>query len=102
VPFGYDLDENGRLIPSARVVADTTEADLARSVFERMVAGSSTVAEAKRMNQLGVFPGRRYSHAVITMKRGKWFPSRINAMLRNPVYMARTDSKPAARSSIGW
>ena len=38
------------------------------------------------MNELGVFPGRRYSNKVVRMKRSTWFPSRINAMVRNPVY----------------
>jgi DNA invertase Pin-like site-specific DNA recombinase len=96
VPFGYDLDERGRLIPSPRIVAGMTEADLARSVFQRMAAGSSTIAEARRMNDLGVFPGRRYSHAVVKMKRGKWFPSRVNAMIRNEVYMGKHRFKSAA------
>ena len=89
VPFGYDLDSRGQLEPSSRIVAGMTEADLARSVFERMAAGSSTVAEARRMTELGVFPGRRYSHAVVKMKRAKWFPSRVNAMIRNEVYMGK-------------
>jgi site-specific DNA recombinase len=89
VPFGYDLDDKGHLVASSRMVAGMTEADLARSVFERMAAGSSTVAEARRMTELGVFPGRRYSHAVVTMKRAKWFPSRVNAMIRNEVYMGK-------------
>jgi site-specific DNA recombinase len=96
VPFGYDLDSSGQLTPSSRIVAGMTEADLARSVFERMAAGSSTVAEARRMTELGVFPGRRYSHAVVKMKRGKWFPSRVNAMLRNQVYMGRHRFQSAA------
>jgi site-specific DNA recombinase len=96
VPFGYDLDGSGQLTPSPRVVAGMTEADLARSVFERMAAGSSTVAEARRMTELGVFPGRRYSHAVVKMKRGKWFPSRVNAMIRNEVYMGKHRFESAA------
>jgi site-specific DNA recombinase len=89
VPFGYDLDEGGHLIASSRVVAGMPEADLARSVFERMAAGSSTVAEARRMTELGVFAGRRYSRAVVKMKRAKWFPSRVNAMIKNEVYMGK-------------
>lgn len=96
VPFGYDLDVSGQLTPSSRIVAGMTEADLARSVFERMAAGSSTVAEARRMTELGVFPGRRYAHAVVKMKRGKWFPSRINAMIRNEVYMGKHRFESAA------
>lgn len=86
IPFGYDLDANGALAPSRRLVAGVPEAELARSVYERLAAGSSTVKEARRMNELGVFPGRRYSGKVVRMKRSIWFPSRINAMVRNPVY----------------
>lgn len=86
VPFGYDLDANGALTPSGRLVAGMPEAELARSVFEHLAAGSSTIKEARRMNELGVFPGRRYSNKVVRMKRSTWFPSRINAMVRNPVY----------------
>ena len=86
VPFGYDLDDNGALTPSGRLVAGMAEAELARSVFEHLAAGSSTIKEARRMNELGVFPGRRYSTKVVRMKRSTWFPSRINAMVRNPVY----------------
>jgi site-specific DNA recombinase len=86
IPFGYDLDANGALTPSGRQVAGMAEAELARSVFQRIAAGSSTVKEARRMNELGVFPGRRYSNKVIRMKRSTWFPSRINAMVRNPLY----------------
>ena len=86
VPFGYDLDPCGALSPSARVVAGMTEAELARSVFERLAAGSSTIKEARRLNELDVFPGRRYSHKTVTMQRKNWLPSRINAMVRNSVY----------------
>ena len=86
IPFGYDLDSNGALTPSARVVAGMAENELARSVFERLAAGSSTIKEARRLNELEVFPGRRYSHKTVTMRRKNWLPSRINAMVRNPVY----------------
>jgi site-specific DNA recombinase len=86
VPFGYDLDASGALAPSGRLVAGMAEAELARSVFEHLAAGSSTVKEARRMNELGVFPGRRYANKVVRMKRSIWFPSRINAMVRNPLY----------------
>jgi len=68
IPFGYDLDANGALTPSGRLVAGMAEAELARSVFEHLAAGSSTIKEARRMNELGVFPGRRYSNKVVRMK----------------------------------
>lgn len=86
IPFGYDLDACGALTPSVRVVAGMTEAELARSVFERLAGGSSTIKEARRLNDLDVFPGRRYSHKTVTMRRKNWLPSRINAMVRNSLY----------------
>jgi site-specific DNA recombinase len=89
IPFGYDLDEYGRLVPSERQVAGMPEAELARSVFERIAAGSSTVAEARRLDSLGVFPGRRYSRHDVIMSGGRWQPSRINAMVRNSLYIGR-------------
>jgi site-specific DNA recombinase len=89
IPFGYDQDEHGRLIPSERQVGGMPEAELARSVFERIAAGSSTVAEARRLDSLGVFPGRRYSRHDVIMSGGRWQPSRINAMVRNTLYIGR-------------
>jgi site-specific DNA recombinase len=89
IPFGYDLDELGRLIPSERQVGGMPEAKLARSVFERIAAGSSTVAEARRLDGLGVFPGRRYARHDVIMSGGRWQPSRINAMVRNTLYIGR-------------
>jgi site-specific DNA recombinase len=89
IPFGYDQDEHGRLTPSLREVGGIAEADLARSVFARIAAGSSTVAEARRLDSLGVFPGRRYSRHDVIMSGACWQPSRINAMVRNTLYIGR-------------
>jgi site-specific DNA recombinase len=89
IPFGYDQDEHGRLVPSEREVGGMPEAELARTVFERIAAGSSTVAEARRLDSLGVFPGRRYSRHDVIMSGGRWQPSRINAMVRNTLYTGR-------------
>lgn len=89
IPFGYDLDEHGHLVPSERDVGGMTEAELARSVFEGIAAGSSTVLEARRLDSLGVFPGRRYSRHDVIMSGGRWQPSRINAMVRNSLYIGR-------------
>jgi site-specific DNA recombinase len=89
IPFGYDLDNLGRPIPSEREVGGMPEAALARTVFERIAAGSSTVAEARRLDVLGVFPGRRYSRHDVIMSGGRWQPSRINAMVKNTLYVGR-------------
>ncbi|HYR93766.1 MAG TPA: recombinase family protein [Methylomirabilota bacterium] len=86
VPFGYDLDDLGYLMPSARNVAGETEADLARSVFMAIANGSSTVAEARRVQALGALPGRRYSGRIAIANSAHWTPSRVNAMIKNPLY----------------
>ena len=56
IPFGYSLDANNYLIPSDRVVEGTglTKRELASSVFRNVAAGSSTVAECRRLNALKV------------------------------------------------
>src|SRR4051794_6281807 len=62
IPFGYDLDAAGCLVPSTRAVLalGCTEADLARQIFERVAGGSTLVAEAQRLNALGVRTERHY------------------------------------------
>ena len=89
VPFGYDLDNEGRLTPSGRMIGDTTEADIARSVFARLATGSSTVIEARRLDDLGAPPVRRYSQRLVLSSSGRWLPSRINQMVRNTVYVGK-------------
>lgn len=88
IPFGYDLDQGGHLAPSERPVDGLamTEADLARSIFERIAAGSSTVAECRRLNALGVPTSRRYSGGAVVTVGTTWRPSRINAMVKNEAY----------------
>lgn len=88
VPFGYDLDGEGCLTPSERVITGVgmTEADVARSVLERIADGSSTVVEARRLNALGVPTARRYSGGKQVTVGQDWLPSRINQMVRNSVY----------------
>jgi site-specific DNA recombinase len=90
IPIGYDLDATGCLIPSERLIAGMTEADLARSIFERIGNGSTTVEECKRLNALGILPFRRYAGDIeIPSKSGDWLPSRINFMIKSTVYIGR-------------
>jgi site-specific DNA recombinase len=91
VPFGYDIDAEGCLTPSARLVdgLQETEAEIARSVFERIARGSTTVAECRRLNALAVPTRRRYASGTTVTVGENWLPSRINAMVRNPVYAGR-------------
>ena len=88
IPFGLDLNSAGCLMPSARVVDSLglTEAEVARSVLENIAEGSSTVAEARRLNALGVPTDRRYGSGATVTVGENWLPSRINQMVKNPVY----------------
>jgi site-specific DNA recombinase len=87
IPLGYDLDEKGRLIPSQRLVAGMTEADLAISIFKNIANGSTTVEECTRLDNLGIHPFSRYRGDVKVLSRHKaWWPSRINSMVRYTVY----------------
>jgi site-specific DNA recombinase len=88
IPFGYDLDVQGFLIPSARVVEglNLNEAEIAQSVIQRIADGSSTVVEARRLNSLAVPTHRRYAGGAQVTVGDTWLPSRINQMVKNPVY----------------
>src|SRR5712692_475624 len=88
IPFGYDLDEAGCLVPSTRLVASLgiTEAELVRDLFERIAAGSTLIEEARRLNALGVPTARRYGQGVTVQVSGEWQTSRLSKMVRNSVY----------------
>ena len=63
MPVGYDLGEDGRLIPSTRLVAELgmTEADMVRSLFARIANSETTLSrEQHRLHALGVSRFQRY------------------------------------------
>lgn len=117
IPLGYDLDADGCLIPSLRMVdaLGITEADFARLIFTRVAEGGTVQSECLRLNALGVPCFRRFAkgrtskpgtgteerpdaetrHATRITRgqdrtevvfRGVWEPSRIQQMLKNPLY----------------
>jgi site-specific DNA recombinase len=88
LPLGYDVDTDGRLVLSQReVYPGCTEAELALSIFQRIAAGSSTNAEVKRLNALGVKPARRFSGGKVReSKSGAWYDTKIAYLIRNTVY----------------
>ena len=88
VPFGYETDAEGCLIPSTRLVAGVgkTEADLVRELFARMAQGSTAIVEARHWNALGV-PTTRYHSNGTTRQGGKrWYPSRVALLIAADVY----------------
>ena len=63
IPFGYDLDAEKRLVPSARIAAplEMNEAELVADLFRRIADGDATLnGECKRLNSLGVQRVQRY------------------------------------------
>jgi site-specific DNA recombinase len=89
IPFGYDADEGGYLIPSTRLVdgLDLTEAEVARSVFENVADGSTTVAECRRLNAQAIPTHRRYASGAMVTVGEHWLPSRINNMIKSSTYI---------------
>jgi site-specific DNA recombinase len=94
LPFGYDLDDEKRYIPSARIVDQLgmTEAEAVREIFRRIAfEGGSLNGEATRLTSLGV--PRTYRYAVHG-KRGDqrikepaaWTPSAIYRIVHNTIY----------------
>lgn len=91
IPFGYEIGGDATLAPSRRIVETlgVTEAEVAVSIFDRIAAGSTTVAECRRLNAAKVPTWRRYGSGKIVTVGGEWRPSRINAMVKNPLYAGR-------------
>jgi site-specific DNA recombinase len=89
IPIGYDLDAEGKLTPSARIIASLgfTEADLVRDIFQRIAQGGTAIDECRRLDALGVPTGRRYADGKLTVVGTLWRPSRLTYILRNPVYI---------------
>jgi site-specific DNA recombinase len=88
VPFGYTVDRNGCLTPNQRLVdgLGMTEAEVVHDLYQRMAAGSSSVAEARRLNALGVPTTRYYSNGTMRAYGQKWHPGPIAGMITNPTY----------------
>jgi site-specific DNA recombinase len=86
VPFGYDIDAERQLVPSQRPTPLGTEAEVAAEVFRRIAAGSTAVAEARRLNAAGVPAVNRYGNGPERANPRGWSPARITHMIHNPAY----------------
>jgi site-specific DNA recombinase len=88
---GYDLDDERRLVPSARIVPQLaiSEADLIRGIFTRIANGESTLgAEAARLTALGIPRRQRYGgDRCKTIERtAGWDRGSLAAIVHNPTY----------------
>jgi site-specific DNA recombinase len=89
VPFGYDVDPAGHLVPSERFLACVrmTEAALVRRLYRRLANGSTLLELAVWLNRVGVPCVSRYTRGRVLQRAGaEWRPGRVRAMLRNTVY----------------
>jgi site-specific DNA recombinase len=88
LPLGYMVDEARHLVPSTVLVPGlgVTEAALVQELFARMAQGSSTVAEARRLNLLGIAPIRRATTGRAITAGRQWYAGRIASIIHNPVY----------------
>jgi site-specific DNA recombinase len=90
IPRGYTVDTAGCLVPSERWVEQVgmTEADLMRDLYHRVAQGGSGIAEAARLQALGV-PLTRYDSngTVHTSPTNKWHSGRILKMLQSTTYV---------------
>ena len=105
IPFGYDLDADRRLVPSARLVPEVgmTEPELVRDIFRRVADREITMnAECKRLTALGVrrvqryAPNRSKARAAVEIERTAiWGLSSLGGMLHNATYKGggRVESK---------
>lgn len=86
VAAGYDVDADGTIVPSARVLPHgQTEADMVRDLFARIAAGSTLITEARRLEALGVPSVHRWPNRPDTVYR-RWWPTRIHKIIKNPMY----------------
>lgn len=86
LPAGYDLNGDGHLTPSERLLPDgTTEADMIREVFQRVAAGATLVSEARRLEAHGVPCVKRRPPAPDNVRQ-RWWPTTLHRIIRHPVY----------------
>ncbi len=96
VPFGFDLDDAGRLVPSERRIPelDMTESEVLVEIFRRIAGGSTTIEIVRWLNASGVPCVRRYGGKHSSSKEttrtiqtaDEWGVSRVLQMVKRTVY----------------
>jgi site-specific DNA recombinase len=114
LPIGYQLDADGRLVPSTRVmpVLGITEAEWITDLFQRIANGETTaIAETTRLTALGVPSPKRYGVAKKKPKPGaeptsdkagdRWHATRTIKILHNRVYLGE-GRMDAVGGAVAW
>jgi site-specific DNA recombinase len=80
-PYGYSTDDNSHL----QIVPK--EAEIVRSIIERVAEGSSLYAEAKRLNDLGIpTPGWRYGSGKKRPGSKSWSVATVSNIVHQSAY----------------
>ena len=83
IPYGYDLDEDGRFT----VVAE--EAAVVREIITNVAAGATLYSEAQRLNTEGVpSPGRKY-RGKAREPGGKWSHTTVRKIVARTAYRGK-------------
>lgn len=90
IPRGYCVDADGFLLPSERLIAPLglTEADMMRDLYQRLANGSSGVAEAARLQALGVPFTRYYRNGAssTTAAATHWRSTKVTTLIQSTIY----------------
>jgi site-specific DNA recombinase len=89
IPLGYDLDDDGRLIPSERLVPQLgmTEAEMVTDIFARIASAQVTVnGECERLTSLGIPRQQRYPNGRVLPGSPAWGLSSLRFIIHNPTY----------------
>ena len=91
VPFGYDLDVDGRLIVSERPVDGTgmTEGQIASEIFARLAhrPGETLYGVCRWLEALGVPTTARFKGGTVWPRQAsEWKPSRVSQMVHRSLY----------------
>jgi site-specific DNA recombinase len=92
IPLGYDIDGDGRLVPSERPIPELgmTESDLVRHLFEEVAGGTSYSALAEWLESSGFPCQRRFwngrENRVRYGEPSPWHPARVWYIVNNETY----------------
>ena len=94
VPLGYDVGSDRRLVPTVRSIPQLgiSEAEFVRDLFQPIAAGSTALAEARRLNALGLQPVKRFPptkrhpDGKVLVITDTWSPARLANIIHNPMY----------------
>src|SRR5207302_11360204 len=93
VPFGYEVDENGFLVPSNRVIdaLGISDCDLVRELFRRVVGGETAAKLTRWLVAAGVPSTKRYYSRKTREEKERrdsesWTHARICRTINNPLY----------------